>query len=184
MPKTRTRILALSAAYIETVHDFLVSELMPGDEPVGSSEYRNKNLIESAVARPFQSAFGEDIYKTTIEKAAVLFHSLISNHPFHNGNKRTAVLALEQFLLVNSWFLVLNDHFELYELAKETASYREQDISHEEILKHIVQQLKKSTISFRRIKATPGTRNLYKILLVLRLGVRNHPLNREQPGRD
>ena len=42
--------------------------------------------IESALGRPFHSADGQDVYPTIIEKAAALFHSLIANHPFHNGN--------------------------------------------------------------------------------------------------
>ena len=86
----------LGAEYVEFIHDELVSRLWPGSDPIASGEYRNRKLLESATARPFHSAFGRDAYRTVFDKAAVLFHSLISNHPFYNGNKRTAALALDQ----------------------------------------------------------------------------------------
>src|ERR1041385_4253608 len=72
----------------------MVVQLWPGSEPVRANDRRDRGMIESAVARPFHSAFRQDAYPTLVEKAAALFHSLISNHPFHDGNKRTAVLAL------------------------------------------------------------------------------------------
>jgi len=45
------------------------------------------------------------MFRSLPEKAAALFHSLIANHPFENGNKRTAVIALELFLSANSVLL-------------------------------------------------------------------------------
>ena len=45
------------------------------------------------------------MFRSLPEKAAALFHSLIANHPFGNGNKRTAVIALELFLSANSVLL-------------------------------------------------------------------------------
>ncbi|WP_155769446.1 Fic family protein [Mycobacterium asiaticum] len=49
-------------------------------------------LLESAVLRPQATTFGDDAYPTTHEKAAALLHSLTRNHPFVDGNKRTAWL--------------------------------------------------------------------------------------------
>ena len=69
---------------------------------------------------PFQSAGGQEIYPTVVAKAAALFHSLISNHAFHNGNKRTAVLAMDTFLIGNGYSLAL-DNDPMYELARDTA---------------------------------------------------------------
>ena len=85
-------------------------------------EYRDHGLISSAAARPFQSAGGKDIYQTIPEKAAALFHSLVANHPFYNGNKRTAVIAADHFLLTNSYVLVMTPA-RMYRLAKKAASY-------------------------------------------------------------
>ena len=44
-------------------------------------------------ARPFQSVLGEDAYPSTLEKVAALFHAIIRDHPFVDGNKRTATIA-------------------------------------------------------------------------------------------
>ncbi|MCM3760236.1 type II toxin-antitoxin system death-on-curing family toxin [Halalkalibacter oceani] len=61
------------------------------------------DLLNSAINRPKQSAFGEEAYPTIFEKAGALFESLAKNHTFHNANKRTAFLALIQFLAYNGF---------------------------------------------------------------------------------
>lgn len=65
----------------------------------GSEGIRDKGLLESAIARPFQSFGGEYLYTTPVEKAAALAESLVINHPFVDGNKRTGMLAMVSFLL-------------------------------------------------------------------------------------
>ena len=152
---------------------------MPGDEPTGPSEYRDHNLIASATGRPRQSAFGEDAYKSPVEKAAALFHSLISDHPFHNGNKRTAVIALDLFLAANGWCLMMGQS-DMYRLARDTASYREKNMTHGEIFRHIVTVLKGNVISFRRLRQLRGFPSLYDRLIRTRRWVRAHPLNQSQ----
>ncbi|MBI5931343.1 MAG: type II toxin-antitoxin system death-on-curing family toxin [Chloroflexi bacterium] len=67
----------------------------------GEARPRDRGLLESAVARPMASAFGEDAYPSLFEKAAALLDSLSRNHPFVDGNKRTATIALDQFLRKN-----------------------------------------------------------------------------------
>jgi len=66
-----------------------------------NSALRDKGLLDSAVNRPQQSAFGEDAYPTITLKAAALVHLLVQNHAFVDGNKRTATLALVIFLRYN-----------------------------------------------------------------------------------
>ena len=110
----------LSPDDIEFIHDILVGAFLPYDEHVGPAEYRNRALIESAAARPFQTAFGVEAWPALAEKAAALFHSLTCNHCFLNGNKRTAVIALDLFLAANGYLLLLTQE-EVYELAKVTA---------------------------------------------------------------
>ncbi len=46
-------------------------------------------LYYAACARPFQSAFGEDIYDTPYERSAAILHGIICDHVFVDGNKRT-----------------------------------------------------------------------------------------------
>ena len=65
----------------------------------GSKGIRDIGLLESAIARPFQTFGREDLYPTAISKAAALGESLIINHPFVDGNKRTGFLAIVTFLL-------------------------------------------------------------------------------------
>lgn len=65
----------------------------------GANGNRDIGLLESAIARPYQTYGGEYLYTTSIEKAAALGESLIKNHPFVDGNKRTGLLAMLSLLL-------------------------------------------------------------------------------------
>jgi death-on-curing protein len=65
----------------------------------GSMGIRDEGLLQSAIQRPFQTFGGEDLYPTVYEKAAALGESLIENHPFVDGNKRTGALAMFTFLM-------------------------------------------------------------------------------------
>jgi death-on-curing protein len=67
----------------------------------GEQQIREIERLDAAVARPAASAFGADAYPTLREKGAVLFHSVTRNHPFRDGNKRTATVALIFMLQVN-----------------------------------------------------------------------------------
>ncbi|SIN23008.1 type II toxin-antitoxin system death-on-curing family toxin [Micromonospora cremea] len=62
---------------------------------------RDAGLVESAVARPQTSVFGEDAYPDLWTKAAALLHSLVSNHAFVDGNKRIGWIVTVAFLLQN-----------------------------------------------------------------------------------
>ncbi len=67
----------------------------------GSHGLRDSGLLESAIARPFQSFGGEDLYPSIFEKVAALGESLIINHPFIDGNKRTGTVAMIALLEEN-----------------------------------------------------------------------------------
>jgi death on curing protein len=69
----------------------------------GESGLRDAGALESAIAQPRMTFGGNELYPTFIEKASALGFSLIQNHPFLDGNKRTGHAAMETFL-------VLNDH--------------------------------------------------------------------------
>ena len=57
--------------------------------------------LESALAQPQMTFAGHDLYPSLIEKAATLAFSIIQNHPFVDGNKRTGHAAMETFLLLH-----------------------------------------------------------------------------------
>src|SRR3989338_2780411 len=66
---------------------------------------RDFGLLHSAIERPKASFGGEDLYPNIFEKAAALLHSLILNHPFLDGNKRTAYASCARLLIINSYQL-------------------------------------------------------------------------------
>src|ERR687885_138020 len=63
----------------------------------GSTGVRDRGALESAVAQPQMTFAGEDLYPTVVDKAAALGFSLTMNHPFVDGNKRTAHAAMRCF---------------------------------------------------------------------------------------
>ena len=65
----------------------------------GSIGIRNRDLLESALSRPYQTFDKKELYKSTIEKAAALIESIIINHPFIDGNKRFGYVAMRLTLL-------------------------------------------------------------------------------------
>ena len=69
----------------------------------GSPGVRDHSALLSALAQPKMTFEGKDLYPTLIEKAAALGYSIISNHPFVDGNKRIGHAALEVFLILNGY---------------------------------------------------------------------------------
>ena len=72
----------------------------------GSTGFRDRGVLESAVAQPQMTFGGVDLYITIARKAAALGHSLISNHPFIDGNKRVGHAAMEVMLVLNGYDIV------------------------------------------------------------------------------
>jgi len=77
------------------LHSKLISE------SGGSHGLRDEGALDSAVAQPRMTFGGEELYPGLTDKAAALGYSLISNHPFIDGNKRIGHQAMETFLVVN-----------------------------------------------------------------------------------
>ncbi len=67
----------------------------------GGLEVRDWGLVESALARPAATVFGEDAYPAIYGKAAALMLSMVTNHPLVDGNKRMGLAATVAFLLRN-----------------------------------------------------------------------------------
>jgi death-on-curing protein len=66
---------------------------------------RDFGLIDAAVMRPQASAAGEDAYPSLADKASAMTESLARNHGFIDGNKRTALVCLVQFMMINGFEL-------------------------------------------------------------------------------
>lgn len=67
----------------------------------GAVGIRDMGALESAVVQPRMTFGEEELYPTIVEKASALGFSLIQNHPFVDGNKRTGHAAMEMFLVLN-----------------------------------------------------------------------------------
>lgn len=77
---------------ISYIHDEII------EASGGAKGVHSGHLLKSALARPLQTAFGEEIYKDSFAKAAALLDSIANNHGFRDGNKRTAMAAANLFL--------------------------------------------------------------------------------------
>lgn len=69
----------------------------------GSVGIHDLGALESALAQPRVTFGGEELYPAVIEKASALGFSIIKNHPFVDGNKRTGHAAMETFLVLNGY---------------------------------------------------------------------------------
>jgi len=87
----------LSEAEIIAINEEVISNFG------GLHGVKDLNLLHLAAGRPQMSVAFQDAYKSIFNKAAALFHSIINNHPFLDGNKRTALLSAISFLERNKW---------------------------------------------------------------------------------
>jgi death on curing protein len=97
--KRKTRPVFLSLEQVLAVHARVIEEFG------GNPTVRDFGLLESAVSMPGAQYGGSFLHSAMPAMAgAYLFH-LCRNHPFVDGNKRTALAAAEVFLLLNGWEL-------------------------------------------------------------------------------
>jgi death-on-curing protein len=85
----------IEVSEVERIHEILI------DRFGGATGIRDKGILESAIGRPFQTFDGQDLYPDPVDKAAAIFESIVSNHPFVDGNKRTAYVLLRLILKRN-----------------------------------------------------------------------------------
>lgn len=170
-------------AYVEYLHDEVVAYSVGlGEEPVSPEEYRDHNLIESACARPFQSAFGEEAHPGVYRKAAVFFHSLVCNHCFSNGNKRTALVALDHFLAANDYCFTL-DNDDAYKLARDTASHNADHRHVNDVINDLSRVVEENCFPIDYMAEIHDEENqyvfmeLYNAYFALRQEVQSHELN-------
>jgi len=78
---------------VENIHELIIERFG------GAKGIRDRGALESAVNRPYQTFDGKDLYPDPVAKAAAIFESIISNHPFVDGNKRTAFVLMRLLLL-------------------------------------------------------------------------------------
>lgn len=87
----------------------------------GTPGIRSMDLLESAVYRPFQTFDGQELYPTSIEKAGAIIESIVKNHPFLDGNKRTGYVLM-RLILMQSGKDILATEEEKYKFVIQIAS--------------------------------------------------------------
>ncbi len=93
----------LGANSIRKIHEVLTEHFKTSKDPIEPPGVRDENLLESAASRPHTGLDREKKYPTIPYIGAAYLHSIIGNHPFHNGNKRTAFVSLLSFLESNKF---------------------------------------------------------------------------------
>ncbi|YAF93983.1 MAG: type II toxin-antitoxin system death-on-curing family toxin [Nodularia sp. CChRGM 3473] len=95
----------------------------------GTSGIRDKGLLGSALAQPQATFGGELLHRTIHEQAAAYLYHLAMNHPFVDGNRRTAFAVMDTFITLNSYSLNLSEA-EAYKLVMQVVH---KEISKEEL---------------------------------------------------
>lgn len=106
------------------------------------SGIHDMNLLQSAVNSPFQSFAGQDLYPTIFDKASRLCYGLTKNHPFNDGNKRTAIHSMLVYLYIND-ILLDYESIELENIIIDIASSK---MSCEELTQWLQDHVKKSKL--------------------------------------
>ncbi|MGF1584310.1 MAG: type II toxin-antitoxin system death-on-curing family toxin [Bacteroidales bacterium] len=92
----------ITVSEVILIHDILI------DKFGGTHGIRDSGLIESAISRPFQTFDKRELYPSIIQKAAALIESLVTNHPFIDGNKRIGYVIMRLYLLDKGYDIIAN----------------------------------------------------------------------------
>ena len=124
------------------------------NESGGMEGLRDGAMLHAAVARPFASFAGEDLYPDDFEEAAALFHSVIKSHPFMDGTKRTAFLSTLYFLENRGYSIP--DTFPKDEVIRFCLAVAEENARHSQ--DETFQPITVAEIAawFRQLLASPG----------------------------
>jgi death-on-curing protein len=140
------RTKRITVSEVEYVAFSFAKKLMTFDEPIPEFETRFPNKLESCIDTPFMQFNRKDLYRGIIGKASVMFYFIIKNHPFQNGNKRIAIMAILYLFHKNGkWIKISNK--ELYDFAKGIA--RSKPTSRDIIIVQIQKTLKKYIINLK-----------------------------------
>lgn len=144
-------VVRLAADFVDKIHDELVEMYFPGVEPVSARDHRDRGALEAALGAPFAIAFGEEAFPSMEEKAARLFYGIAANHPFSNGNKRTALIAADLFCYANSLNLALSWRSSV-QAARLAASHNARAIAYCDAYARILRVFSKNMDTFAEIK--------------------------------
>jgi len=124
---------ALSVEQVFYLHEKII------DTAKGLQGIRDYTLLHSALERCKATFAGEDLYPTLLDKASALMHSLIMNHPFLDGNKRTGYEVTQWFLFTNG----VEIHTTVKEVVRFCVAIDNEGLSLEEIRAWLKKHTKK-----------------------------------------
>lgn len=120
---TQEHLRYLSEEDLLRIHAALAKDFEDSKDPIEPPGVRSDHLIGSTVSRPL-TAIGDRLkYPTAELAAAALMHSVVHNHCFFNGNKRTGLVAMLVFLDSNSR-IVTCDERALFRFTLRLAQHR------------------------------------------------------------
>ncbi|MBV7390420.1 type II toxin-antitoxin system death-on-curing family toxin [Enterococcus alishanensis] len=126
-------MIYLSSEAIVRINARVITNYSPG-EMIGLKDAKALAMI---VNLPQQVVFGQELYQTIFDKAAILVINLIKRHPFHNGNKRTALVAMVTFLKINDYRVDLDQAEAVAFILKITTS----QLAFDELKAEVVEKL-------------------------------------------
>lgn len=124
-PAPRSSALSgtLSTDDVLLIHERLCADFIQSQDPINPPGVRSQSLLESAVSRQ-HSGFGDLLkYHDPVLNAATLLYGICNDHPFHNGNKRTALVAALAHFDRNNLLLEKTKQNDLFRLMLAVASH-------------------------------------------------------------
>ena len=131
-----------------TVQDIHELHTQLEDVFVLSSGVRDENLLASAVNTPFQTFMGNDLYPSIYDKAAQLCYGIANNHPFTDGNKRTALHSMYVYLIINGYDITATQQ-EVEKLIIDVAAGRMHNIELSKWLQHNTIEIEQLSLSHK-----------------------------------
>ncbi|MEZ9897583.1 type II toxin-antitoxin system death-on-curing family toxin [Vibrio breoganii] len=115
------------------IHEYLTEYFIDGDDPISPPGVKDKGLLESAVVRKDMTAGSQDIFAGVFNKSAALFHGIISNHSFYNGNKRAALMSTLAYLGDHGYWVTKCTDEDMFEFTRQIAAHELSADRNEEI---------------------------------------------------
>lgn len=134
-------------------HPLAVTFLNRNNEPIPLFPTCDKSILDACLNLPKATFADKELYPNLVSKAAILYYSLIKNHPFINGNKRIATTSLIVFLYINNYWLDAGQNF-LYNLALEVAQSKRENM--DEVKSMLEQEVKKCMVSLKVVSESNG----------------------------
>lgn len=119
----KMELQTIEAEDVLAIHEILVSDFAASNDPISPAGVRSVDLLQSAVSRQHTSFGGKLKYPAPIPNAATLLYGLCNDHPFHNGNKRTALVSMLVHLERNKLTVFNTSQDEMFEFMLKVASH-------------------------------------------------------------